>query len=196
MVLRDGDGVREVGKAGSVPFDISPIQITTTGTADGTGFEVIGRVRWGWANGSWNEWLLLGVDGVHRWLGEAMGQFMLLTERPELVESFAPAQAMARGETPRIGTGLILDGTDFQVADIKTATCIGSEGELPFATPVGLEALSVDLRSPVGKCASIQREHDAVHLYVGRYVDLPELRPAYLRDLQGWPRPATLGGAR
>ena len=82
MIVRSGEGVSAVGKAAELPFDVSPIQLGTRGRFEDHGFEVIGRVRWGWTDGSWNEWLLLFDDGSNAWLGEAMGQFMLLRERP------------------------------------------------------------------------------------------------------------------
>ncbi|MEY2927055.1 MAG: hypothetical protein RL367_1532, partial [Pseudomonadota bacterium] len=94
MVMRSGTGVQDIGKAAVLPFDVSPIQLGTTGIADSVGFEVIGRVRWGWADGSWNEWLLLGDDGEHRWLGEAMGQFMLLGEQDLVNVQDSAVQAM------------------------------------------------------------------------------------------------------
>ena len=64
VAVRDGRPISTYmwGKA-SLPFDVSPIQIGTMGTFEGVGFTVIGRVRWGWTDGSWNEWLLLFDDG-------------------------------------------------------------------------------------------------------------------------------------
>jgi hypothetical protein len=77
------DGMRDIGKAAVLPYDISPIQLGT-GVVDGARFTVVGRVRWGWADGAWNEWLLQLSDGTTRWLGEAMGQFQILTEREDV----------------------------------------------------------------------------------------------------------------
>ena len=189
MVMRSGAGMQDMGKAAVLPFDISPIQLGTTGTVSGMGFEVIGRVRWGWEDGSWNEWLLLGVDGAHRWLGEAMGQFMLLAEQDAAALEDEPFKSYVNGGTLNVGQAAPLGGITYLVADIKDATCIGSEGELPFATPPRWTVNSIDFRSDSGACASLQRDELGVSLYAGSYVELADLKPNYLREIEGWPMP-------
>jgi len=61
------DGMAEIGTAASLPEDVSPIQLGTGGVVDGARFSVVGRVRWGWADGAWNEWLLQTSDGQALW---------------------------------------------------------------------------------------------------------------------------------
>ena len=190
MVVRSSGGVTAVGKAAELPFDVSPIQIGTSGRFDGRAFDVIGRVRWGWTDGSWNEWLLLFTDGEHGWLGEAMGQFMLLVERP-LSEIRAKAVAdLAAGRHVPIGTQAQIDGGILTLADAREATCIAAEGELPFTAPAGWTIFSADFRSPSGRAASLQRDGETANFYDGRYVTLAELAPARLRQIEGWPMPA------
>ncbi len=192
MVMREGEAVHDVGKAAVLPYDISPIQLGTTGIADGVAFEVIGRVRWGWADGAWNEWLLMGVDGQHRWLGEAMGQFMLLCETDSDSLTDPCFQTLIAGNDIAIGTMAELGGARYFVADIKEATCIGSEGELPYRAPKDWTVYSVDFRSDSGHCASFQRDNGEATVYDGRYVALTDLRLKYLREIDGWTIPAML----
>src|SRR3546814_4157139 len=61
-------------------------------------------VRWGWTDGSWNEWLLLFADDRHAWLGEAMGQFMLLAERPIEDLRDETFQSLLQGKPVDVGT--------------------------------------------------------------------------------------------
>jgi hypothetical protein len=190
ILVRRGDGVEAVGKAASLPFDVSPVQIGMRGTFETYGFEVIGRVRWGWTDGSWNEWLLLFDDGSNAWLGEAMGQYMMLRERPLGDIDAAAVNALAAGETVPIGSTAEIDGEPLIVSDAREATCIAAEGELPFTAPTGLTIYSVDFRSQSGRCASLQREAGLPSFYDGRYVTLAELAPRGLRALEGWPAPA------
>lgn len=191
VVSRQGAELREIGKAAVLPFDVSPIQLGATGEADGVPFEVIGRVRWGWADGSWNEWLLAARDGSVRWLGEAMGQFQLLTERPEAMEAFllkgfAEGQDLANGDQARIGA------TSYVASDIKQAACLGGEGDLPFPTPADWTMTSVDFKSEDGKSLSVQRDSQGTSAYEGRYVELAELKPKNLRAIDGWAMPEAL----
>ena len=190
ILVRGGGGVEAVGKAASLPFDVSPVQIGTRGTFDSMGFEVIGRVRWGWTDGSWNEWLLMFDDGSHGWLGEAMGQFMVLRERPLGDIRDEAVNTIAAGRTVPIGTEVQVDGGILIVSDAREATCIAAEGELPFTAPAGWTIYSVDLRSPSGRCASLQREEGGASFYDGRYVTLDELAPRGLRSIEGWTMPA------
>jgi hypothetical protein len=190
MLVRSGEGVSAVGQAAELPFDVSPIQIGTRGRFDEHGFDVIGRVRWGWTDGSWNEWLLLFDDGSNAWLGEAMGSYMLLRE-----QSLAGAQGevldkLIKGGKLPIGSETQLDGEMFIVSDAREAKCIAAEGELPFTAPAGWTIFSVDFRTVSGRCASFQRDGERSDFYSGRYVTLAELQPSGLRALEGWPMPA------
>ncbi|WP_114954823.1 DUF4178 domain-containing protein [Sphingosinicella terrae] len=190
ILVRSGDGIEAVGKAAALPFDVSPIAIGTTGSFDPRRFEVIGRVRWGWEDGSWNEWLVLFDDGSDGWLAEAMGQFMLLRERPIGDITDPVFRLLIDGRTVLVGTELRIDGDPFTVADARPATCIASEGELPFTAPPGWSIYSVDFRSPTGRVASLQREATLSSFYDGRYVTLAELQVRGLRPIEGWRVPA------
>jgi hypothetical protein len=191
VVMREGDHLREIGKAAVLPFDVSPIQLGTSGEADGCMFQVAGRVRWGWSDGSWNEWLLTCSDGQHRWLGEAMGQFQLLTEQPgamddPLLQSFAAGNAIAPGDQATIGD------VAYAAADIKQASCLGGEGDLPFPTPADWTMVSVDFKAKAGQSLSVQRDAQGTSAYAGRYVELAELKPKNLRLVEGWTLPDAL----
>lgn len=191
IIMRSGAAPEAIGKTAVLPFDVSPIQIGTTLQADGLSFEVVGRVRWGWAQGSWNEWLLRGSDGSQRWLGEAMGMFMLTAERPDLLDQRI---ALAFNETGvvEINDRLDADGESFAAADIKQAHCLGGEGELPFPTPTDWSMVSVDFRTTDGSALSMQRDELGTTIWHGRYIELESMRPRNLRILEGWTMPGTL----
>jgi Domain of unknown function (DUF4178) len=188
-VMRIDGGFKDMGKIAILPFDISPLQIGTTGRVDDLSFEVVGRVRWGWSDGSWNEWMLLMADGSTRWLGEAMGQFMLLAEQDVDALRADVFKALRKGESVGVGREAQVDGTAYSVSDIKQATCIGSEGELPFTAPQGWSVDSVDFRSDSGACASFQRDSTGSSFYAGLYVELSDLNPNNLRVIDGWELP-------
>lgn len=191
ILVRSGGGIEMMGKAAVLPFDVSPIQMGTRGTYDGREFEVVGRVRWGWTDGSWNEWMILFGDGSVAWLGEAMGQFMITRERPLGDVQGAPAiREIILGRDVPIGTQVELDGETLIVSDAREAICQAAEGELPFTAEPGWSIYSVDFRSTTGRLASLQREKTLSSFYDGRYVTLAELKPRYLRPIEGWPMPA------
>jgi len=191
ILVRSGGGIEQVGKAAVLPFDVSPIQVGTAGTYDGRDFSVVGRVRWGWTDGSWNEWMVLFGDGSEAWLGEAMGQFLMTLERPlGDVQGDPTIRAIILGEQVPIGAQAMIDGETFIVSDAREATCLAAEGELPFTALTGTKIYSVDLRSTTGAVASLQKEKTLSSFYQGRYLTLEEMRPRYLRAIEGWPVPA------
>jgi hypothetical protein len=169
LIRREGEALSAIGKSAVLPFDVSPIQLGTAGSFGPVRFSVAGRVRWGWADGSWNEWLLDCSDGQPRWLGEAMGSFMLTEEHPELLER-AELHGFAEGAALTRGTRLVLGDEEFQASDIKTAQCLGSEGELPRP----------------------QRDGAGPSAWLGTALDLAALRPTGLRQLDGWTIPVGL----
>lgn len=189
VVMREGEALHAVGKSAVLPFDVSPVQLGMRGIVrEGLGFEIVGRVRWGWSHGSWNEWLLRCDDGNHRWLGEAMGSFMLLSEDRELLD-LPLANQFAHGRDIAPGTML---GKDFTVSDIKEARCIAGEGDLPFPCSPDWTMTSVDFRSADGRAASLQRDTSGTTAWSGRYLTLKDLQPKNLRLIEGWAIPTML----
>ncbi|MDF7777200.1 DUF4178 domain-containing protein [Sphingomonas sp. AOB5] len=189
LLVRSDDGVAVVGQSSPLPFDVSPIQIGVRGQVDGHGFEVIGRIRWGWTDGSWNEWLLLFDGGATAWLGDAMGQFMLVQERDLASVRTRHIHTIVDGRHAIPGTEVQMDREAMTIVDARDVICLAAEGELPFTPRPGWRMYSVDLRGKQGNVASLQRDDDGATFYDGRYVTLAELNPRGLRRFEGWAKP-------
>ncbi|MEG3145434.1 DUF4178 domain-containing protein [Sphingomonas sp. RT2P30] len=187
-IVRSGDHLQAMGRIAEVPEDVSPLQIGSRGEDEGISFELIGRVRWRWSGGGWNEWLALRADGSTAWIGEAMGRFMVLYEaKPG--QGNAVMRRLREDKEVIVGTASTIAGTDYVVTDVKEAVCAGSAGELPFSAPLGLTIRSIDLMARDGRCASIQKDRGEVTAYSGRYASLADLRASNLRSFDGWPMP-------
>jgi hypothetical protein len=180
LVMRVGDQLALKGEAAVLPDDVSPIRIGMRGEADGAGFTVVGRLRWQWSAGAWNEWLGLCEDGALVWLGEAMGRFMVLREHK------GPISLPVR---PRFGEKAQVGGHTYKIMDVKTAVHRGAEGELPFAAHVGAALLNIDMADDEGRCASVQTIAGHTSAFTGRFSDLKSLKPSNLRAIPGWPMP-------
>lgn len=179
LVRHDLD-LEAIGKMAELPPDMSPLQLGTCGTYDGKRFELRGRLKVAWEDGVWNEWYALFSDGREGWLAEAMG-FLMMSFPAPLPPNLPDAKAI------RVGYELELKPkARFSVDDIKRATCIGSEGELPFAAPQGRESLSVDLSGELDTFANLEYAEDGTRLYMGRYVDFLDFKFTNLRSLDGW----------
>ncbi len=188
-IVRRGDILEIVGKAAEVPDDVSPMQIGARGRDGKRGFEVVGRVRWRWADGAWNEWCCLWADGGYAWLGEASGRWMLLEEVETSVWSGGAVTALRSGQPVQVGMTATLGEREYSVNDVQDVECVGAEGELPYPVPIGTKGVSVDLQRPDGRAASLQTENGELNAYAGRYVTLAELGTTGLREFDGWPKP-------
>jgi len=190
LLTRSDGGVMVVGTSSPLPFDVSPVRIGMRGRIEDQPFEVIGRVRWAWTDGAWNEWLLLFGDGSHAWLGDAMGQFMLLRERPFSQVQTRTLKDIAGGKEAVPGQEVTLDARKLTIVDARDVICIAAEGELPFTPTTGWKLYSVDLRGAKGESATLQRDALATTFYQGQYVTLADLAPSGLRAFEGWTLPA------
>lgn len=188
-VVRDGETLAAVGKVAEVPEDVSPLQLGVRGRDGALGFELVGRVRWRWSDGAWNEWCAVFADGSYGWLGEASGRFMLLREVPVSVFSGEAVARLAGGKQVKPGMTATLAELDYVVNDVADVLCVGSEGEMPFPCPIGTTAVSIDLQRPDGRAASLQTDGGEVSGYAGRYVTLADIAATGLRDFDGWPKP-------
>lgn len=188
LLLRQGQAVEEIGKVAAVPDDVSPVRIGAHFQVGGIDFVVAGRVRWGWRGGSWNEWLLASAGGEARWLGEAMGMYMLTGERAEIMSS-PLARRFAEGMDPVPGQTVSVGEVELAVTDVKQAECLGGEGDLPFPPRAGWTMTNADFRGPGGQALSLQRDKQGTTAWLGSWHDLADLSPRALSEIEGWTVP-------
>ena len=186
-VVRRGEVLEAVGIVAEVPEDVSPLQLGVRGRDGERAFEIVGRVRWRWADGAWNEWCALFRDGSYAWLGEASGRWMLLRATTDASGPAVANLVAGRAVEPRMTA--TIDGDEFAVVDVQAVTCVGAEGELPDPVTVGTTATSIDLQRPDGRAATLQNDGGTVSAYAGRYVTLAEIGASGLRVFEGWPLP-------
>ena len=187
VVVHDGTA-ESIGQYAILPDDISPLQIGTAGRDNGKGFTLIGRAKVSWEDGNWNEWLMLYDSGAQAWLAEAQGSLAITYA----VESPAGFQA----DKLQLAQTITLDGANFSINDIKTATYVGFEGEFPKSVyPAGTTITSIDAVSKSGRFLSIARhENDPPELFLGDHVAFDALAFRNLRDLPGWTKPRAGSG--
>lgn len=175
-VLKDADAVRQIGQMSEALEDYSPIQIMTNGLYQGRPFTVVGRIQLRYSDGIWNEWHIMFDDGASGWLSDAQGQYVV-------TEQSADLDAQSPGfETIKPGDAVKLSGAVFYASDVRTARCVGGEGELPFVVGAGWEAKAVDLRS-LQRFATLDYSDPGVpRLYLGQALPLSRLQCQNLRS--------------
>lgn len=195
MVVRTDVEVKSIGVMATLPDDMSPLQLGSGGEFDGQSFTLIGRLKIGWRDGLWNEWHLLMADGRRGWIGEAQGSFSISFElegalprdvEATLVHCHALLTSGNDASDARPGFTVQLGSTALRAVDIKLATCLGSEGELPFAAPKGRRTVAIDCIGRQGEFATLDHDGREAHAYVGRYLEWDAFRFSNLRPLEGW----------
>jgi Domain of unknown function (DUF4178) len=198
MLVRTDVAVEAIGRMAALPDDMSPLQIGTEGRYDNEHFAIIGRLKVGWRDGMWNEWHVLTDGGRRGWIAEAQGSFAIsfdveggLDEHLREVIAGrlavpAPGDAASGGGAVAAGFEIVLDGTWLRAVDVKDATCLGSEGELPFAAPKGRRSLNIDFLGRGGEFATVEVEGETYRAFKGSYVEWDQFRFANLRPLEGW----------
>ena len=189
MVLIENGALEHVGDSGRMPFDVSPLRIGTTLLVDGTRGEIVGRERWAWERGSWNEWLLQLPGADHRWVAEEAGYYMVMAPIAPRADVMQRLGGMKRLGRAALGNTVKVEKVGYTVADIKTVRCIASEGHLPHIVPPAQERHSIDLRSRSGAVLTFQEDANESGCWVGTYRTLAQLEPRNLRTLDGWPAP-------
>lgn len=170
-VLREGDNVRDIGRMSAVLADHSPLQIGTQGLYQHDAFQIIGRLQLRYADGFWNEWYLQFDDGSNGWLADGSGQFVLT--RPQGQATDAPAfSALRPGYRYR----------EFSATDIRSADCIGGQGELPFVVGTGWQAHVADFRNGSRFLTLDYSDGTPPMLYAGEALTLDDLQCQMLRE--------------
>ena len=187
MIVRHDLDVEAIGTMAALPDDMSPFKIGSEGFYQGQHFSLIGRMKMGWDDGSWNEWFMATDDGRKGWLVEAQGFYAICFETAAPPLAFAVrAIKQQKKNVSLVGSHLVLDKQKLNVVDTKKASCLGSEGELPLAAPQGRLIVSVDLLGARGEFASVEIETGKMRAYLGRYVEWKEMRCSNIRTFDGW----------
>ena len=116
-------GVDPTGKMAKLADTRSIFAIGRTGTMKGKKFEVLGRLRYGYDEGFWDEWFVQFEDGHCEWLTEEEGELSsfqkeLLTRPIENIDSL------------RVGQMVDVEGKRVFLTEMTDASILGGEGEL------------------------------------------------------------------
>jgi ribosomal protein L37AE/L43A len=168
-IVRDGAALRRIGQSAELFDDHTPLQLGAAGRFQGEAFTLVGRLQYGYAEGTWNEWHALFDNGRSGWLSEDNGRYVFAFDAP--LDAAAPA---ADGLRP--GQSLVVAGQSWSVASITTAKLIAAQGELPSTPNLERGFAVADLRSTRGEVGTLDYTEPAAPKWsVGRSIGLSEL---------------------
>ncbi|MEM6802509.1 MAG: DUF4178 domain-containing protein [Bacteroidota bacterium] len=166
----NADSLDAVGEKAPLLDYGSSFAIGKMGTYQDKEFMVLGRLRYEYEDGFWDEWYLNCFDGSTLWVQEDDGSFVVFYYEEEL--SYRLDYARTRvGSTVEITAEI---NNVFVTAKSK-AHIQGGEGELPFRVIPGNQADFID-GIMQGKIVSAEFLPDENVVYVGEAVELEDLK--------------------
>ena len=143
IVLFDKEGLKLSGKSSRLSEGFSRLYRGATGSIDGKRFYVLGRVRYSFGRGFWDEWLLDVGEETPVWLTE--DNYELSLQAPH-----SPSE-LPDMSTLKVGKDITLGGHTFRIQESGKAKCLGIEGELPKSILPDEEYMYIDGSSLDGK---------------------------------------------
>lgn len=176
-LILDGAAARVSGKMATLRPPAGVLYRGAEGSLMGRRFRVLGRVRYGYRAGFWDEWFLVFEDGSEAWISES--------EEDLTLESCSRADGLGltyEGTAP--GSRIQLGKLGFHVDERDVATCEGGEGQLPFAIQQGEEVPFLDC-SEGSRFATIEFDEDGTRVFLGRRLGAAELELDVSREEAG-----------
>jgi len=152
-------GLDPTGKAAKLAPLPTRFRVGQSGRLRGRPFRVLGRVRYSYDEGVWDEWYLAFEDGDAAWLEEDEGEYTL--SRRERLTTAAPSFEQAR-----VGSQFSLNGYPFFVTERVRAQIAGSEGQLFYKATPGRQVQFVE-GNIGGRIAYLEYGEDAIEFGVG-----------------------------
>ena len=163
---------KEIGKFAFLADSLSRFDIGTEFRYGGKIYKPVGRVRYDYGKGYWDEWYVQ-IGPSYVWISEDEGDIAFETEvRPNL-EMIPPFNRLAVGKHVKIGNN------NYVVAEKGRCRMVGCEGELPFKIIPNEEYDYVDLLGKGAQSYSIEYESDKIVCFSGKWID-----PFDIEDLQ------------
>jgi len=152
-------GLDPTGKSAKLAPLPTRFRVGQRGRLRGRPFEVLGRVRYGYDEGVWDEWYLAFDDGDAGWLEEEDGQYTL--SRREPLRTVPPSFDEAR-----VGTRFDVNGAPFFVTERCRARIAGAEGQLFYRAIPGKPVSFVE-GNVGGRVAYLEYAEDVIEFGVG-----------------------------
>lgn len=163
-MVRGSEGLDPTGKSATLADYPSRLNVGMMGKIKGRGFTVLGRIRYRYDAGFWEEWQIAWDDNAPPdWLEEDEGLWTLY--RRERIKSAIPPY-----NEVRVGSTIQVNNKPVFVTEKRTAQVAGSEGQFSSVFPItgtfGYVTGAAD-----GHSASINYWEDELELSIGEELD-------------------------
>ena len=168
-VYWDHEKIANAGKQSVLPEGFSRLFRGATGSLFNKRFCVLGRVRYSFGKGFWDEWFLEFENGEIGWLTEDNHEFAY--EKAYPAPNVPPIAKLAPG------TRIAMNDKPYVIEEVGQAECLGVEGDLPIQIQSGETYAFADGSTPDGEYTlGIEYDHNPPTVFLGRWIKYASLK--------------------
>ena len=167
-IFLSDEGAKLIGKASTLSPEPSLIKLHEAIIIDNKNYLPLGKIRYAYGRGFWEEWFLKGESNQEFWLSIDEGDFVL-EKRAEISLPFKSPHAVRAGR--RYGSYL--------ATEIGEGRCVGFEGELPFAINIGKTHGYIHLSKGGGNLVTVEFTDGVDKIFQGKWIDPLTIKSLY-----------------
>ncbi len=164
-IFLEDDAVKLIGKSAVLSPEPSLIQLHKPFKFQNKRFTPLGKIRYSYGRGFWEEWFLKDDKNQEFWLSIDEGDFVL----EEKIKFSLPFK---KNHTFKVGQNF----NEYQVTEIGTGVCVGFEGELPEAIKLDESHTYVHLSRGHGELLTLELSENETMTFKGQWIDPLEIK--------------------
>lgn len=166
-LVRD-TGLDPTGRTAKLADIPSKLFVDARGALDGRRFRVMGRLRYQYESGMWDEWFLTFEDDKPGWLVEDEGDYQFYAK--QTLTTPAPPFVSVR-----VGSVIPIAGRQVFITEKGQAQIIGGEGQLAFSIIPGEQVNYLDGNSE-GALISVEYTNSEIEFSIGYPINHDDLQ--------------------
>jgi hypothetical protein len=158
----------QIGESSSLSPEPSLLKLHDPILLHKKNYTPLGKVRYSYGRGFWEEWFLKGEENREYWLSIDEGDFVL-QQKVQMPLPFTSPHGLSVGE--QYG--------EFLVTEIGEGRCVGFEGELPMELNIGREHHYLHLSRGGGNLVTVEFTEGVDAIFKGEWIDPLEIKRLY-----------------
>lgn len=162
-LLQNGK-MEDVGKSACLTDVPSIFEIYKTYRHKDWKFTPVGRVRYDYGDGYWDEWFVRSDNGKETWVSVDEGEIAIesIVQKGLKLPPF---------DDVKVGGAVMINRLRMTVIEKNTCTMIGAQGELPFKIIPNETYSYIDLLGPKRVAFTVEYQQSGIDCYKGVWVD-------------------------
>ena len=159
-IFLEDESVKLIGKSSVLSPEPSLIELYKMFKLQGKTFTPLGKIRYGYGRGFWEEWFLKDEKNQEFWLSIDEGDFVL----EQKVKFSLPFKSTTNFE---VGT----QHGKYLVSEKGEGRCMGFEGELPHNIEIGEKHQYIHLSQGGGNLMTLEFREGSSQTFKGKWID-------------------------